>query len=446
MKTLSKIFKTFGLFFVLIAVFTLCGCEGSFANPNQLKTPIFTVLADDKKATVFIEQTVNADSYYLYVYSNDELKNKYSVSSNEALVGYTVYLNEGEYEFAAQAICKTGVYTDSLLSNRKKVIISGDYDQHVHEYVDGKCECGATDPSLEEGKVYRITYVLNGGIISNDAPVKYTSGETVFLLEPTRSNYSFGGWYLNSDFSGDKISVISNKTTGDIVIYAKWESNEYEYTGYYEDANDLTGTELKKSLRKIITTGFKTISYGDLRYKLPYTDASLEDESKMLLVYSHHEVNAAWDGAATWNREHVWPKSQGWFNEQGAGCDIHHIRPENTNVNSIRGNLAFGEITNGTAVNCCGEVVAYKNGSYFEPFDEFKGDVARIILYMLVRYSESDSYSITNVAQSMDMLLEWHEMDPVCEFEIQRNERCYSLQNNRNPFIDHPEFASLIWK
>ena len=64
---------------------------------------------------------------------------------------------------------------------------------------------------------------------------------------------------------------------------------------------------------------------------------------------------------------------------------------------------------------------------------------------MLVRYSQADSYSITRVAQSMPMLLEWHELDPVDEFEIQRNERCYSVQKNRNPFIDHPEFADMIW-
>ena len=165
----------------------------------------------------------------------------------------------------------------------------------------------------------------------------------------------------------------------------------------------------------------------------------------MLLLFSHHEVQAKWDGATSWNREHVWPKSKGWFNEDGAGCDIHHIRPEDVSVNSIHGNLPYGEVSNGTAVKCCGETVAYKTSSYFEPLDDFKGDVARIIFYLLVRYSQSDSYPITNVAQSLNMLLEWHESDPVDDFEIARNERSYSIQNNRNPFIDHPEFASMIW-
>ena len=165
----------------------------------------------------------------------------------------------------------------------------------------------------------------------------------------------------------------------------------------------------------------------------------------MKLFYSNHLVAAKWDGAVAWNREHVWPQSQGWFTTSGAGSDIHHIRPEDVSVNGIRGNLPYGEVTNGTAVKCCGEVVAYKTNSYFEPFDEFKGDCARIIFYLLVRYSQSDSYSITKVAQSMSMLLEWHELDPVDDFEIQRNERCYSVQKNRNPFIDHPEFADMIW-
>ena len=328
--------------------------------------------------------------------------------------------------------------------DKKDIVLTKNTSSHTHVYIDGVCECGQKDPNGSVVSKYTISYVLNGGVLSNDAPTVYTVGETVFLIDPTKDNNTFEGWYLNTDFSGEKISVISNKTTGNITLYAKWTST-ISYTGYYEDANNLEGTALKKALRIIITTGFKGLTYGDLRYKLPYTDASLTDSSKMLLLFSHHEVEAKWDSATTWNREHVWPKSKGWFNEDGAGCDIHHIRPENVSVNSIHGNLPYGEVTNGSAVKCCGEVVAYKTSTYFEPLDDFKGDVARIIFYLLVRYSQSDSYPITNVAQSMNMLLDWHESDPVDAFETSRNERCYSLQNNRNPFIDHPEFADMIW-
>lgn len=445
MKIFSKILKTTGILFVFVLIIALYGCESSGTPVNQLQTPSFTVRTSDKNVIVFIEDVINADGYSVYVYQDNAVKNKFNIDSNQALMGYTIYLGYGEFELAAQALDNTGVYSKSEISNRKSITLTESVNPHEHSFVDGKCSCGETDPNYNLPNIFTISYVLNGGTLVSEAPRSYKEGETVFLVEPTKDNYEFAGWYLKSDFSGDSVSVISNKTTGNITLYAKWESNDVEYIGYYEDANDLTGTVLKKALRTIISTGVKTTTYDDLKTKLPYTDASLTDSSKMKLLYSNHLVPAKVDNWVSWNREHVWPKSKGWFETSGAGSDIHHIRPENPNVNSRRGSLPFGEVSGGTAVTCCGEVVAYYTSSYFEPFDEFKGDCARIILYMLVRYSESDSYSITKVAQSMDMLLKWHEADPVDEFEIQRNERCYSVQNNRNPFIDHPEFADMIW-
>lgn len=445
MKLFSKIIKTTCIMFVIIVLFTLYGCDTTTSQTNQLETPSFTTVTKDKNVVVYIETVFNASDYYIYVYQDDTLKNKFSVTPEEAIMGYSVYLGYGEFELAVQATDSSSIYSNSLVSNHKNITITETIKPHEHVYVDGKCECGEVDPNYNLPNVFSISYVLNDGVLPSDAPRSYVEGETVFLVEATRDNYEFGGWYLKSDFSGESVSVISNKTTGNITLYAKWKNNDIEYTGYYKNANDLEGTELKKALRTIISTGFKGISYGDLRYKLPITDAALDDPSKMLLLFSHHKVEAKWDSAKTWNREHVWPKSKGWFDEEGAGCDIHHIRPEDVNVNSIHGNLPYGEISGGSAVKCCGEIVAYKSNSYFEPLDDFKGDVARIIFYMLTRYSQSDSYSITNVAQSLDMLLDWHESDPVDDFEIARNERCYSVQNNRNPFIDHPEFADMIW-
>ena len=446
MNMFNKIIKTVGLMFLFVFMITLCGCDVTQQTQKEkLTTPSFITTTDDNKVTVFIETTFNTDSYYLYVYQDSGLKHKFNVSPTEALVGYCVFLNYGEYELAVQSVCTTGEYENSNISNKKSIELTKKEPAHVHKFVEGVCSCGEVDPNYSKVNTYTITYVLNGGSLSSTAPYSYVEGETCFLENPTKDNATFNGWYLKSDFSGEKLEVISNKTTGDITLYAKWESKDVEYTGYYKNANDLVGSALKSALRTIISTGVNSTSYADLKSKLPYTDASLTDSSKMKLFYSNHLVAAKWDGAVAWNREHVWPQSQGWFTTSGAGSDIHHIRPEDVSVNGIRGNLPYGEVTNGTAVKCCGEVVAYKTNSYFEPFDEFKGDCARIIFYLLVRYSQSDSYSITKVAQSMSMLLEWHELDPVDDFEIQRNERCYSVQKNRNPFIDHPEFADMIW-
>lgn len=452
---MKKIIKTFALAFIALCIGFICSCAGN-GGATKLISPSFRLTTEDNTVTAYIEEVPHVSNYYLYIYSNNELLNKYVVSTEEAIQGYEVILNYGEYEACVQAHSTSANFADSIVSKKQSFeLIAPEKPAHEHVACEecGKCtakDCDGTASDKCLGhevvqKIYSITYVLNGGTLPTDAVTSYKEGTTTFLKEPTKANSNFLGWYTKSDFSGEKISVIANTVSGDIILYAKWESSNPEYTGYYAKANGLSDKDLKLMLRTIITTGFKTVTYGDLRYKLQITDAALDDDSKILLLFSHHKVNATWDGGNTWNREHVWPKSQGWFGEEGAGCDIHHIRPENPTVNSTHNNFPYGEVTGGREVKCCGEVVAHLGGGYFEPLDEFKGDVARIIFYLLVRYSQADSTPITNVAQSLKMLLEWHESDPVCEFEIARNERSYTFQNNRNPFIDHPEFASMIW-
>ena len=154
----------------------------------------------------------------------------------------------------------------------------------------------------------------------------------------------------------------------------------------------------------------------------------------MILFYTGASVPKT-DNMNVWNREHVWAQSLSkyesggqWFGESGAGADAHHIRPCNPSVNSSRGNDKFGT-----------------SSGYYEPTDEFKGDVARIIFYMMVRYTQADSFTFTSVAESLDILLEWNELDPVSPLEENRNDVVEDIQGNRNPFIDYPEFAEEIW-
>jgi len=111
-----------------------------------------------------------------------------------------------------------------------------------------------------------------------------------------------------------------------------------------------------------------------------------------------------------------------------AGCDAHHIRAVDSKENSARGNKPYGT-----------------GSGYYTPADNVKGDVARIIFYLLVCYEEADNYNVTKVAKSMDMLLQWNELDPVDDIERKRNEEVYKIQNNRNPFIDYSDYAYYIW-
>lgn len=192
-----------------------------------------------------------------------------------------------------------------------------------------------------------------------------------------------------------------------------------------------TGNAAKLAIRAIISKLKHEESYGELRQDLAKTDPG-DTPGTVRLFYDGKEVSATWDGK-TWNREHVWPCSKSWFkrgsSERGASGDLHHIRPDSPSGNSSRGNKSFGE-----------------SSGYYNPPDNVKGDIARILFYMLTRYSQTDSqHPVTKVAQSMEMLLRWNKLDPVDEHEIVRNNEAYGIQGNRNPFIDCPELADTIW-
>ena len=147
-----------------------------------------------------------------------------------------------------------------------------------------------------------------------------------------------------------------------------------------------------------------------------------------------------------WNREHVFAKSLAnpslVTNSAGAGTDVHNLRAADCQMNSRRNNNYFKD----------GSGNSYLDGDFY-PGDEFKGDVARIIMYMYLRYPTQceptnigvGSTSYSNDADMPNIFLEWNEEDPVSEFERNRNDVIFSYQGNRNPFIDNPYLATLIW-
>jgi endonuclease I len=186
---------------------------------------------------------------------------------------------------------------------------------------------------------------------------------------------------------------------------------------------------------------------------MAYRVDSTGNDGKISLIYTSEEVTRADFGGSTgnWNREHIWPKSLGGFGNSGAGSDLHHIRPSDLTINSTRGNLKFGNVNGGN--NATGSSLVggasggTYNSTYFEPLDNVKGDVARICLYVYVRYGKelSRCNDITNVFESVDVLLEWCMLDPVDEWEMGRNDVVEDIQGNRNVFIDYPEYAWLIF-
>ncbi len=221
------------------------------------------------------------------------------------------------------------------------------------------------------------------------------------------------------------------------------------YAGYeYDTLSNLSQDALKAELDELMTETHDYISsYNDCHYEANRTDCENGEGNVILIYTSYPATMSQWNG---WNREHVWPQSLGGDSTTGGGADLHHIRPSDAGVNSSRGNKKYGNVNGGTekyGTNPANGVLGgtYDN-TYFEPLDNVKGDVARICLYVLVRWGSSwGATDITDVFESVDVLLEWCEMDPVDTWEMGRNEVVEDIQGNRNVFIDYPEYAWLIF-
>lgn len=224
--------------------------------------------------------------------------------------------------------------------------------------------------------------------------------------------------------------------------------------GYYSGLKGLEGEALKAALHNIIDEQI-VLSYSQVWTALKYTDEDPNNTNNVKLFYSGISRSKDLNGGnvGNWNREHVWAKSHGDFGtSNGPGTDIHHLRATDVQVNSSRGNLDFD--WGGSSVINCPD--CKRDGDSFEPPTAVKGDVARMLFYMATRYEAEDGVDLelnekVNNGSApyhgkLSVLLEWHKLDPVDAVEIERNNRIFEAQENRNPFIDNPQWAEMIWK
>ncbi|MFE5185337.1 endonuclease I family protein [Streptomyces sp. NPDC056628] len=223
---------------------------------------------------------------------------------------------------------------------------------------------------------------------------------------------------------------------------------------YYAAALGKTGPALKTALHGIISNQTK-LSYSAVWDALKVTDQDPADSNNVKLLYSGISRSKSLNGGSTgnWNREHVWAQSHGDFGTSaGPGTDLHHLRAEDVQVNSVRGNKDFDN--GGSGFTNSGGSLTDSNS--FEPRDAVKGDVARMILYMAVRYEGDDGRPDLEANDSINggvpyhgrlsVLKQWNDEDPPDAVEQRRNDVIYtSYQGNRNPFIDHPEWVESIW-
>ena len=242
---------------------------------------------------------------------------------------------------------------------------------------------------------------------------------------------------------------------------------------YYNNAQGENGTSLKIELYSIIN-GHTQSSYSQLWTDFKTTDT--KGNSKVWDMYSDvpggtpsytyyytgNQCNTTGFSAEgdCYNREHSFPKSW-WGGDDNVPMytDLFHLVPTDGKVNQKRNNYPFGEVGTATWTSTNGSKLGNSNytgysSTVFEPIDEYKGDFARSYFYMATRYQNVFDSWASNTPMldgngfsswALNMLLDWHQQDPVSQKELDRVDDIYSIQHNRNPFIDHPEFVERIW-
>lgn len=261
--------------------------------------------------------------------------------------------------------------------------------------------------------------------------------------------------------------------------------------GYYNGTSGLTGYALKSKLHEIIAGKNISWNYGDLTNYYNQTDLDryydhgASNTTFLLDMYSEipsgpdayeyttaNLIGSAGAEGQGWNREHMMPQST-FYSNYPMYSDLFYVVPTDARINQLRSNYPYGMVgstiyytfTNSSKIGNCAIPGSAYTGRVYEPIDEFKGDIARSLLYFAVRYegklgsfnfnNNTNPASDTNPLDGTEeraydpayiaMLLQWHQQDPVSQRETDRNNAAYTLQKNRNPFVDNPAWVYMIW-
>jgi endonuclease I len=258
--------------------------------------------------------------------------------------------------------------------------------------------------------------------------------------------------------------------------------------GYYDTVDDSTPASLRTTLHPVIDDHKRipyTSSATDTWNVLEQADQDPNDSGRILDVYRNASYPKYGAGNNDYNREHVWPKSYGFPDDGSTNypyTDCHHLFLCDSGYNSSRGNKPYGSvgasgsekttIANDGVGGGSGTYPGWSNwysATYWETWRDRRGDVARALFYLDIRYeggqhgstgySEpdlilTDNPALIQVTGSnasvaymglISVLLDWHYGDPVDEKEVDRNDAVYDYQGNRNPFIDHPEWVDCLF-
>ncbi|WOT05530.1 endonuclease [Shewanella youngdeokensis] len=247
------------------------------------------------------------------------------------------------------------------------------------------------------------------------------------------------------------------------------DPDTYSRDEYYSDVingNFETPEAMKNAISTVIATGHKQLSYSEVWTVVTHSDEDPNNSMNIIELYTGNSTakNSNAGNGGSWNREHVWAQSHGIPNDSQMGnTDAHHLRPTNNIANSTRSNYDFNECSEtGTELSTAPGNYLDTAARCFEPRDEVKGDVARMIMYMDTRYQGNDPYTPDLIAVDrvtteeevgnkeplhgkLCTLYAWHQQDPADATDTQRNNAVYAYQGNRNPYVDNPEWVQAVY-
>ncbi len=376
----------------------------------------FRYYKSGQQAIQLYKKTAGGSSTTTYTFELKAQGDNYTVTLNpETLTLYT----------EASASVTATLYNNGAVATAEDISFSSSNDNIVlvddTGYVLAGETAGTATITVEvlaaDGEVYTDTCAVTVKEQSDNLTVNYvgsangnvynwgTRGTTAtFLTEPAAN-------YYTGSYSYDTLSALSgNSGTG---------------TDFYSST---LGTAIHNMLASKQKT---TTSYEGTKTMFAYTDCVESDTAHISSYYSATQLTSSWDSAATWNREHTWPKSKALSGTQGDQNDIMMLRPTSVNENGDRGNLAYGE-----------------GSGYYDPNSEgqnLHGDVARLMLQHLMRWGNTSKfYGTGGVIESRAILLKWLTEDPVDTWEMGRNDAVERITGVRNVFVDYPELAFIL--
>ena len=445
-----------------------------------------TLVTEDYRVELTIESDVYLEATFEAI--DDDNDNDNDEEPEPVLFYYTGFEDGDKAAYADDFVSLSGeqwFFADSLIGNLEN-------DQRVDEY-SVRIRNGYIETDFAVSGVYSVSFMY--GMYLSDDPsdvmffVSTDQDEWIQLGETLTATESFETFELtfdetlyethdftvedalyfriSADTDGERVNIdefeihtidgdtppaddndddddndTDNGETGEVPDHIDTTLLEMELDPYYESVEGLWGEELINGLRDILWDGLTYETYGEARYILQETDQDPNNPDNVIQLYTRESVLGEWGDPwyGIWNREHVWPQAAlteptSGNTSTGQGSDLHNLTPADPDENNYRGNKYFDESG---------------NGSSYTPHDEAKGIVARILFYMDVMYDDltvvSGAANVDNYEMGdLDYLLQWNVTFGPDAFEHNRNDIIESYQGNRNPFIDYPHFAELIW-